>query len=475
MATIDELIASIEVELEAAQKRGNKAISEVKLITEVASKEGRANLTPEEDQRVAELFAARDAAKADAEGIKRKLANAVKVKEEEDEAARAASDTHQAARKPAYDQVARVGAEERTYHKGNDPDGAGFLRDVCRQFLYQDVAAGTRLARHMAEERVERAEYLQRAAGDLLTGGLGGLVVPQYLVDMVAPMAAAMRPFADMCVKHTLPPNGMTVYIPTISTATSAALQATQLTGVSATSLAETDITVVVNTAAGQQTVSRQAIDRGTGIDNVVLQDLFNRYNTVLDSTLINTATTGLAAVAASTLGAFADTQPTGAKLYPKILAAASGVEAGMLAMGQPTHAVMHSRRWYWLAKEMTSTWPLVNYQGIPPQAGATANPNSSYDSGVRGVLPNGLKVVVDNNCSITVSTNQDEIYVVPQAECHLWEDPGQPAFIRAEQPAAASLGVLLVVYGYFAYCFQRYPAGAFQKVSGTGLTTPSW
>jgi hypothetical protein len=29
--------------------------------------------------------------------------------------------------------------------------------------------------------------------------------------------------------------------------------------------------------------------------------------------------------------------------------------------------------------------------------------------------------------------------------------------FIRAEQPAAASLGVLLVVYGYFAYTFARY------------------
>ena len=42
-------------------------------------------------------------------------------------------------------------------------------------------------------------------------------------------------------------------------------------------------------------------------------------------------ATYGLSAKALGTLGAYADTQPTGAKLYPKILAAASGVEAVVL------------------------------------------------------------------------------------------------------------------------------------------------
>jgi hypothetical protein len=44
--------------------------------------------------------------------------------------------------------------------------------------------------------------------------------------------------------------------------------------------------------------------------------------------------------------------------------------------------------------------------------------------------------------------------------------------FIRAEQPAAASLGILFVLYGYFAYTFGRYP-GMQQKITGTGLTPP--
>ncbi len=67
MATIDELIASIEVEHEAAIKRRDKASAEAKAILSLASQEGRSNLTAEEDERIAQLFVARDGAKADAE------------------------------------------------------------------------------------------------------------------------------------------------------------------------------------------------------------------------------------------------------------------------------------------------------------------------------------------------------------------------------------------------------------------------
>ena len=120
----------------------------------------------------------------------------------------------------------------------------------------------------------------------------------------------------------------------------------------------------------------------------------------------------------------------------------------------------------------MTSTWPLINSQGIPEHA-AGVNYNRDYGAGYRGMLPNGMAIVVDNNISTVVSANQDEVYIVPTAECHLWEDPNAPAYIRAEQPNATSLGVLFVVYGYFAYSFQRMPSGAMQKCAGTGLTTP--
>ena len=53
------------------------------------------------------------------------------------------------------------------------------------------------------------------------------------------------------------------------------------------------------------------------GVAIFLFPDLMTRYARNLDSTLINAATTGLSAVAHATLGAFADTQPTGAKIVP--------------------------------------------------------------------------------------------------------------------------------------------------------------
>lgn len=470
--TIDDLIASIEVELEAAHKRGKKCGAEIKLIIDKAQQDGRSSLTVEEDERVAELFAARDQSKTDVTGIENKLANATKIKTDEMERqAESTKVTPTQSRRPSYDQVARVGNEERTYRKDKDPSGKSFLMDISRQFLFQDVEAASRLSRHMAEERVERAEYFQRATG---TGAFSGLTVPQYLTEMYAPKTANLRPFADVCNKHQLPADGMSVNISRITTGSSADNQASENAAVSETDMDDTLLTVPVKTAAGQQTVSRQAIDRGTGIEDVTLQDLFNRVATVLDNTLINEATTGLSAVAQAS--SYTDATPTGAELYPKILGAAAGVEAALLAMGRPTHAVMSSRRWYWLSSQMSSVWPMINWSGIPVQAGGTANSQSSYASGPRGVLPCGLEVVVDNNIAtnLGVGTNEDELFVVPSDECHLWEDGDSPLFIRAEQAKAASLGVLLVAYKYYAYTFGRY-ANGMQKVGGTGLVTPAF
>ena len=324
----------------------------------------------------------------------------------------------------------------------------------------------------MDEERVERAAFFERAAGDTTTANWAGLVVPQYLTDLAAPAVTARRPFADYaCTPHPLPAEGMTFDISKVTTGGSVALQAAELDTVSATSMDDTLLAISVLTAAGMQKVSRQAIDRGTGIDQMAMNDLLAHTAATLDATLITQATTGLSAVAVATT--YDDTSPTAAEMYPKILAAQAASEAATL--GPPvTHAVMHSRRWAWLSSQMTNTWPLINTAGIPAQSGGQSDPNSSYSTGVRGKLPNGMLVIVDNNIAtnLGVGTNQDEIYVVPQSECHLWEDPAAPMFIRADQPASPNLAVVLVCWEYFAYTFSRY-ASAMSKCAGTGLVTP--
>lgn len=470
---LDELITKIEVEEETTARRRDKCNAEIASILALADQEGRANLTADEQARCDELTTTSQRCKDDLVGIRSKLERARQAKAEEIEIAadvERSAPTSAATTKPTYDRSARVGQEERTYSKRSDPGGSLFLRDVAAMFLQTNPESNMRLNRHMQEERVERAEYLSRAAG---TGAFTGLVVPQYLTDMYAPAIANMQPFADVCNKHPLPPDGMTVNISRITTATSVAVQATENTAVSSTDIDDTLLTENVQTAAGQATLSRQAIDRGTGVEDVTMGDLFRRYATTKDNTLINQATTGLAAIATTTT--YTDASPTAAELYPKIHAAAAGVEAALLGFAPPTHVLMHSRRWYWLQSQLSNTWPLFSQPGMDPRAGGT-NAAVVYGSGGRGTLPNGMTAVVDNNLTTNngAGTNEDIVYVIPADECHLWEDSNAPVFIRAEQPAAASLGVLLVLYGYFAYSFRRY-SNAIQSISGTGLVTPAF
>ena len=478
--TIDDLILGIDVEHEQAQRKWERANESIKTTLAKARREGRANLTLEEDNDVQAWQKDKQEARVEIEGIKVKRERALAVQEDEARAVEMFSRTTRdpqtsTAALPAYDQVARVGREERTYHRGNSSKGGMFLRDVIRQHLFRDLEAEQRLSRHMAEERVERGHYLERASD---TGNFTGLVVPQYLTELYAPAIAALRPFADVCNKHDLPSNGMTVNISRITTATAVGLQTSQnsATGIGATDIDDTLLTINVLTAAGISTLSRQAIERGTGIEDVTMSDLQRRYATNLDSTLLNQATTGLSAVAQA--NTYDDTSPTGPEFYSKLLGALSASEAALLAQAQPNFAVMHPRRWYWLSAQMVSTWPMIQQPILPPAAQVTGlNYGEMYGRGVRGVLPNGLLVVTDANVTTTAAGGtgtEDETYVVASDECHLWEDPNAPQFIRAEQPAAGTLGVQLVLYGYFAYTMQRY-SNAMQKIVGTGTTTPTF
>jgi hypothetical protein len=245
---------------------------------------------------------------------------------------------------------------------------------------------------------------------------------------------------------------------------------------VSETNIDDTALDISVQEIAGAQSLSRKAVSRGTGVDDVVMQDLFSSYATTLDSTLINQGTTGLSAVA--TAVTFTSGSPTAALLYPKLLQGIGEVEAALLDQDpNATAVVMHSRRWAWVQSQLSSTFPLIAQQsfGLNFSAGGVAN-DSGYGSGVRGVLPSGAPVIVDNNIATNLGagTNQDEIYVVSLAECHLWEDPNAPMMIRTDTgPSMKTNAIDIVVYGFVAYTFARISHA--RAVSGTGLVTPTF
>ncbi|MFD9706204.1 phage major capsid protein [Lentzea sp. NPDC059081] len=464
--TLDQLIAQLRGQMATKLEQRNGIATQ---LTEL-----RAADTIDE-AKVEELRAQKTGLDAELDQMQLRVKELEEEKARDDAADRLAREVNPGAEKPkrAHDQVARVGAEERTYRPDTDPKGVDFARDVVSSFL-GDFEAKERLARHSQEEVVERRVAVtgaqQRAVG---TGAFAGLVVPQYLVDMFAPMATAGRPFADACRHHDLPPTGMTVNLGRGTTGTSVDDQASENAAVAEQDYDDTLLTINVRTAAGQQTVSRQGAERGIHVDDTIIEDLYKRYHANVDNKTINLASTGLTNVA--TAVTYTDASPTVEELYPKIIEGLAGVEGALLDMASGENiAVMHSRRWYHLQNAMSTKWPIISQPGIVEKT-IGANYAERYGSGVRGVLPNGTPVIVDNNIATNLGagTNEDEIYLGDKNEFHLWEDPNAPLLIRAEQAKAASLGILLVVYGYYAFTHQRYAHA--RKISGTGLVTPTY
>ncbi len=494
---LSELLAAKEAEHKSADAAVEAIKSRQAGIVKTVRDEGRNTLTGVERAEFDALENDKTAAQNRLVRAKSALDEIRSAAVEEDTAEREQADTVDtgtsgAGERRAYDQVHRVASEERQYaaHKERGFDqntgrfrarvkpGGDFERDVAAAFL-GDYEAQDRLRQHMKEERIERGAYLSRALSDptqsraVGTGAFAGLTVPQYLTDLYAPAASAKRPFADVCNGHELPAQGMTANISRITTATSVDLQASENTGVSETDIDDTLLTINVQTNAGQQTMSRQSIERGAGTEPIVLDDLYRRYASRLDSTLINQAVTGLSAVA--TTITYTDATPTVAEFAPLLSQGAAQVEAAMLDLASGDNiALMNSRRWFWLNQAMSATWPLMSQPGVMAQT-LGANYGEVYGRGLRGILPNNLPVIVDANVPTNLGggTNQDEVYILDRQESHLWEDPAAPLFIRAEQTKAATLGVLLVLYGYFAYTHSRVPNA--QKIGGTGLLTPTW
>lgn len=478
--TIDQMVASLEADHVAAQRRADAAHKRARAILDVARSEGR-GISPAEFTDLDRLVGERDRARRLTEDLAPRLAEArAAAVQEADDQARANDVRPSGAPRPMFAGAGSrtasfsVGRNERTYRPDTDPQGSRFVLDVARQFLFNDPRAADRLNRHQREEEVERGQSFQQRAST--SGDLVGLVVPQYLTDMFAPAARAMRPFAEVCNHHDLPGEGMTVNIPLLSTPTQVGVQTPENTAGPSTNPANTLLTENVQTFTGNSTISRQAIERGTGVAELIMQDLFNALATDLDSTLINQATTGLSAL--GTTVTYTSAAPSVTELWPYLFQAGSQVAKAVLQMAAVSHLVMGIERWNWLTSALSSQWPFAGsaVQGADvPARQAAVSVTDEYGPAVRGRLANGWLICVDGNVPTNLGsgTDQDQIYVVASRECHLWEDPNAPVMIRAEQPAAASLGVLLVVYEYAAYSFRRYP-GAVATIDGTGLVVPA-
>ena len=355
-----------------------------------------------------------------------------------------------------------VKSEARTYSPKAE---SSFIRDAYAAQFNNDFAAKERLARHMNEEKIERR--------DVTSANFAGLVVPQFLTDLAAPFSRAGRPFLDVARKHQLPDAGLVISISKVTTGSTTAVQ-TEGAAVSETNMDDTKLDVSVVTVAGQQNVSRQALERGTGIDSLVMADLVSAYNTNLDSLNVTTSATSLTNVITQVV-TYTDASPSVAELYPKILDGVQRIQTNYF--GGPNFILMHPRRLAFILAAVDSTnRPLAvpTAQG-PNNAFATGSGSVVY--GNSGYTIAGLPVITDANVTTTngVGTNEDVIIIGNTQEAHLWEQgDGSPMMLRFEQPKGAELDVQMIVYGYSAFTANRYP-NAFALVGGTGLVTPTF
>ena len=392
--------------------------------------------------------------------------------------AQAAADTKATEARSAYADVVmpkgtattKITSEARTYSPENAD--VSFVKDAFNAKFSNDYAAQERLARHTREEEVER-----RSVG---TGNFAGLVIPQYLVDLAAPLARAGRPTADFATnKMVLPAAGMTLNISRMTTGTSTAVQAAENDAISDTNADDTLLTVNVRTIAGQQNISKQAIERGTGIDTFIIQDLIRGWHTTLDNQILNgSGNSGEIVGLTNTVGinniVYTDASPSVADLYPKLADAYQSIQTD--AFMNPTHWVMHPRRLAFLlsAVDLSGRPLVVPTLNGPMNSMATGNGQAYY--GNSGYSLMGLPIVADANVLTDggAGYDQDEIYCVTAPEFHLWEQPGSPFALNFDATGAGSLTIKSVVYGYAAATAGRYP-GAFSKISGTGLVAPTF
>ena len=397
-------------------------------------------------------------------------------KEEEERMAASEQSTPTNTRKPAYDQVGRVGQEERTYRADDQRSGKpSFFRDLAMGQVFRDPSADARLARHAHENEVDGlAGPQQRAIG---TGAVSGLVPPEYVTEQFAELARAGRPVANAVQSMPLPDTGMTVNVSRITTGTSVASQATENSAVSETNADDSLRSPPVVTIAGQQSISRQAIERGELVEQVLTADLANAHNTELDRQVINGSGAsgqhlGILGTSGTIAVTYTDATPTAGELWPKLVDAVRQVGAQRFA--NPNLLVMNPLAWGWLLSQLDTTGrPLFAVGGSEGMFNTEgASDTAGYDMSGRML---GCKVVVSGNVPLNLGggSNESRVIAMRAEDSWLYEDANAPIYIRAEQPLAASLGVLFVAYSYSAFSAGRQPKSV-AVISGTGLILPA-
>jgi HK97 family phage major capsid protein len=228
--TLPQLVEQLAAARSRAERDIATATDRVRQITEQARADGRDRLSRSEDEAADMWLQERDKARAELRDLDRKIREVDKVYDDEkaiDAAMRDVRSTEISSR-PAYDRVARIGAEI------GQPDGPRWVRRHDRRPAV--VARGQRFADHeiVAEHAAARADQDAHVVGH--HGGLGSMiramtttsgsaVVPTVwagdIIDRARNLSAVLRAGAEIT-----PMDAKTVQIGRLTTDPTAAFRA---------------------------------------------------------------------------------------------------------------------------------------------------------------------------------------------------------------------------------------------------------
>jgi HK97 family phage major capsid protein len=428
--------------------------------------------------RVAEIRSRKTTAEYDLPNLQRELQHIEDEQASDDRLARSAEATFPAAER----QAPGVTHARSTVYSVRDGDQ--YFKDLLKWSTRgASPEVSDRLMRH-TREMADLASSEQRAGS---TTSFGGVVPPQYLADQFAQMARAGRPVANTTYGLDLPAEGMSLIVPRGTTGSTTAIQSTQNSSVSNTDMVETDLNVPVFTIAGQQDVSRQAIERGVNVQQIVLGDLSADYAVKLDQQVLTgtgSSGQGLGILNTSGIGqatAFS-AAVTLATFYSKLAGQINAVQTSRFLA--PNIVYMHPRRWNWLISQLdTTNRPLVTPELNGPNnayAVSTVPIDTGSFQAVGTIL--GLPVVTDASIPTSVGTGpEDQVIVARREDLWLWENNnGAPSELVFQQTLGNQLTVKLIAYGYAAFTAGRYPSavgvlGGNAGTAGFGLIAPTF
>lgn len=352
--------------------------------------------------------------------------------------------------------------------------GASFMRDMAtlrdRDASNADVGeARGRLEQHY---RAEGKETEVRALASTTDSTGGYLVAPAYLQNEFIELLAAGRPTANLCTSVPLPPKTDSINIPTMDGATAVAVH-TENGAVTETSATFNTVPATVVRIAGMNKIPNFLLDRSLpGVDGIIMKDLAARVGVKVNADVLN-GTTPEGILNADGVGTATATggTATATVVYQAIINAITDVRTGVYA--EPSHIVMHPRRWGWLLQQMDSggrpfIGAIMPLNGLATHNGGAPEGFQAPGSRVAGNIL-GIPVILDAGMPVTLGAGTDEDAIIVGKFDEAWLLEAAPKFaVSNDAYFGTDQSVARVTLDY-AFTAERRPA-AFSLITGTAL-----